>query len=49
MTVQTNPIRNLLSGFNAILLNWLYDDSEGKEVAIEVPPEIYFNGGIGVP
>ena len=42
-------IRNLLSGFNAILLNWLYDDNEGKEVAIEVPPETHINGGIGVP
>ena len=40
---------NLLSGFNAILLIGLYDGNIGKEVAIEVPPETYINGGIGVP
>ena len=36
-------IRNLLSGFNAILLIGLYDENIGKEVAIEVPPETQLN------
>ena len=47
--LSDNLFMNLLSGFNAILLIWLYDDCKGKEVAIEVPPKAHINGRIGVP
>jgi hypothetical protein len=47
--VADDPLRILLSAFNATLPNSLYDEDIGKEVAIEVPPKSHINGRIGVP